>query len=71
MDIKIPENLRMMQETIRRFVNQDLEPISQMVEKDDEIPEEIVQKMRELGLFGLSIPEKYGGLCPWGSTKFS
>ena len=71
MDIEIPENLRMMQETIHRFVNQDLEPISQMVEDDDEIPEEIVQKMRELGLFGLSIPEKYGGLCPCGSTKAS
>ncbi|MFC1883428.1 acyl-CoA dehydrogenase family protein [Thermodesulfobacteriota bacterium] len=62
MDYEIPENLSMMQETIRRFVNQDLEPISQKVEDEDHIPEEIVQKMRELGLFGLSIPEEYGGL---------
>jgi acyl-CoA dehydrogenase len=62
MDFQIPENLRMMQDTIRRFVNQDLEPISQKVEDEDHIPEEIVQKMRELGLFGLSIPEDYGGL---------
>jgi len=62
MDFEIPENLRMMQETIRRFVNQDLEPISQQVEEEDRIPEEIVQKMRELGLFGLSVPEEYGGL---------
>lgn len=62
MDFEIPENLRMMQETIRRFVSQDLEPISQKVEDDNEIPEEIVQKMRKLGLFGLSIPEQYGGL---------
>jgi acyl-CoA dehydrogenase len=62
MDFEIPENLRMMQDTIRRFVNQDLEPISQKVEEEDHIPEEIVQKMRELGLFGLSIPEEYGGL---------
>ncbi len=62
MDYEIPENLRMIQETIRRFVNQDLEPISQKVEEEDHIPEEIVQKMRELGLFGLSIPEEYGGL---------
>jgi acyl-CoA dehydrogenase len=62
MDYEIPENLSMMQETIRRFVNQDLEPISQKVEEEDHIPEETVQKMRELGLFGLSIPEEYGGL---------
>jgi acyl-CoA dehydrogenase len=62
MDYEIPENLRMVQDTIRRFVNQDLEPISQNVEEEDHIPEGIVQKMRELGLFGLSIPEEYGGL---------
>lgn len=62
MDFEIPENLRIMQDTIRRFVNQDLEPMSQKVEEEDCIPEEIVQQMRELGLFGLSIPEEYGGL---------
>ncbi|MCG6878597.1 MAG: acyl-CoA dehydrogenase family protein [Deltaproteobacteria bacterium] len=62
MDFEIPENLKMMQETIRRFVKQDLEPISRKVEEEDNIPEEIVQKMRELGLFGLSIPDEYGGL---------
>ena len=62
MDYEIPESLRLMQETIRRFVNQDLEPLSQQVEDEDHIPEAIVQKMRELGLFGLSIPEEYGGL---------
>jgi len=62
LDFEIPENLRIMQDTIRRFVNQDLEPMSQKVEEEDCIPEEIVQQMRELGLFGLSIPEEYGGL---------
>jgi acyl-CoA dehydrogenase len=62
MDFEISENLRIMQDTIRRFVNQDLEPISQKVEEEDHIPEEIVQQMRELGLFGLAIPEEYGGL---------
>jgi acyl-CoA dehydrogenase len=62
MDFEIPENLRIMQDTIRRFVNQDLEPISQKVEEEDQIPEEIVQQMRELGMFGLAIPEEYGGL---------
>jgi acyl-CoA dehydrogenase len=62
MDFEMPENLRMMQDTIARFVKQDLEPISQKVEEEDQIPEEIVQQMRELGLFGLAIPEEYGGL---------
>jgi len=61
-DFEIPENLAMMRETIIRFVKQDLEPISRKVEEENAIPEEIVQKMRELGLFGLSIPEEYGGL---------
>lgn len=62
MDFTIPEELRIMADTVRRFVKQDLEPISQKVEEEDEIPEEIVQKMRDLGLFGLAIPEEYGGL---------
>jgi acyl-CoA dehydrogenase len=49
MDFEIPESLQLMQETIRRFVDEGLEPISQKVEEDDEIPEEIVQQMRDLG----------------------
>lgn len=62
MDCEIPESIRMMVETVRRFVKKDLEPISQKVEDEDRIPENVVQTMRELGLFGLAIPEEYGGL---------
>jgi acyl-CoA dehydrogenase len=51
-----------MRDTVRRFVKNDLEPISQQVEEEEKIPEKVVQKMRELGFFGLSIPEDYGGL---------
>ena len=47
---------------VKRFVEQDLNPISLQVEKTGEIPEAIVDKMRALGLFGLSIPKEYGGL---------
>jgi acyl-CoA dehydrogenase len=43
-------------------VKKDLEPISRQVEDEDNIPPETVQKMRELGLFGLSIPQEYEGL---------
>ena len=62
MDFEIPEDVRIMTETIRRFVNNELEPLSRQVEEEDHVPQEIVDKMAELGLFGLSIPEQYGGL---------
>ncbi len=62
MDFEIPEDLRLMADTVRRFVKNDLEPISRQVEEEDRVPEEIVHKMRQLGLFGLAIPEEYGGL---------
>jgi acyl-CoA dehydrogenase len=62
MDFEFPENLRLMRDTARRFVKNDLEPISQKVEDEEKIPENIVQKMREMGFFGLSIPEEYGGM---------
>jgi len=62
MDFELPESLRLMRETVRRFVKNDLGPLSQQVEEEAKIPEEVVQKMRELGLFGMSIPEEYGGM---------
>jgi len=51
-----------MKDRVKKFVEQELEPISNQVEKEDKIPEEIVQKMRDMGLFGISIPKEYGGL---------
>ena len=49
-------------DTVSRFARERLIPAENDVEKLDDIPEDIVQEMRELGLFGLSIPEAYGGL---------
>jgi acyl-CoA dehydrogenase len=48
--------------TIRRFVAERLRPLEARVAEEDEVPEEIVAEMRAMGLFGLSIPEEYGGL---------
>lgn len=62
MDSNIPEDIRIIQATIKKFVQKDLEPISRQVEEEGRIPEQIVQTMRDLGLFGLAIPEDYGGL---------
>ena len=62
MDFELPENLQKIKDKVKRFVEQELEPISFQVERENRIPEEIVQKMREMGLFGISIPKEYGGL---------
>lgn len=48
--------------TIERFVRERLVPLEHQVSEDDAVPDDIIQEMRELGLFGLSIPEEYGGL---------
>jgi acyl-CoA dehydrogenase len=59
---QISDKDQIMRLKVKQFVAQELNPISQQVETSGEIPEEIVEKMRVLGLFGLSIPQAYGGL---------
>ena len=49
-------------DTVRRFVAERLRPLEAQVEADDAIPSDVVEDMRNLGLFGLSIDEEYGGL---------
>ncbi|HET9427016.1 MAG TPA: acyl-CoA dehydrogenase family protein [Allosphingosinicella sp.] len=57
-----PETFGALLDTVRRFVGERLRPLEDQVGEDDEVPEAIVREMREMGLFGLSIPEAYGGL---------
>ncbi|MCW3836560.1 acyl-CoA dehydrogenase family protein [Sphingomonas canadensis] len=57
-----PEVFETLIDTIRRFVSERLRPLEAEVEAADAIPPHIVDEMRELGLFGLSIAEEYGGL---------
>jgi len=57
-----PETFDALIETVRRFVAERLRPLEEKVAEDDEVPDEIVREMREMGLFGLSIPEEFGGL---------
>lgn len=62
MDFSIPTEQLGMRNRVKQFVEEELNPISLQVETMGEIPQKIVEKMRELGLFGLSVPKKYGGL---------
>src|SRR3982751_5466830 len=48
--------------TVRGFVEKEILPYATELEHKDEFPEAIVEGMKEMGLFGLMIPEEYGGL---------
>ena len=48
--------------SVRRFVDERLRPIEDKVSESDKVPDEIVEEMKELGLFGISVPVEYGGL---------
>jgi acyl-CoA dehydrogenase len=57
-----PETLSQLLDTVRRFVRERLVPNEARIAEEDAIPAKIIAEMRALGLFGLSIPEDYGGL---------
>ncbi|HEX4737279.1 MAG TPA: acyl-CoA dehydrogenase family protein [Allosphingosinicella sp.] len=57
-----PETFEALLDTVRRYVAERLRPLEAQVAEEDEVPEEVVREMRDMGLFGLSIPEEHGGL---------
>ena len=60
--IRDPQTLTMLIDSVARFVRSRLVPAEPVVAETDEIPAELIHAMRELGLFGLAIPEEFGGL---------
>jgi acyl-CoA dehydrogenase len=56
------DTLDQLLDAVRRFVEERLMPLEAQVAEEDHIPEEVIDEMRDLGLFGLTIPEEYGGL---------
>ncbi|MCU0691441.1 MAG: acyl-CoA/acyl-ACP dehydrogenase [Polyangiaceae bacterium] len=57
------ETLQQMRTEFRKFTDREVVPIAQRVHRDDElIPMSLVEKMAQLGVFGLTIPEEFGGL---------
>ena len=60
--IRDQETMNTLLDTINRFVRERLVPNEEWVAEHDAIPEDIVREMKEIGLFGLTIPEEFGGL---------
>jgi alkylation response protein AidB-like acyl-CoA dehydrogenase len=60
--LQLDDTQKAIVETVREFVNKDVIPVADEMEHNDEFPDAIVEKMKELGLFGLTVPEEYGGI---------
>ena len=57
----LTDEQRQVVDLVRGFVEREIIPVAQRLEHDDEFPEDIVAKMRELGFFGFAISEEFGG----------
>ncbi|MFG2894219.1 acyl-CoA dehydrogenase family protein [Streptomyces sp. NPDC048248] len=57
----LPEDERFVVETVHDFVDRDVKPVVQELEHANTYPEQLIEKMKALGIYGLAIPEEYGG----------
>jgi alkylation response protein AidB-like acyl-CoA dehydrogenase len=55
------EEQNMLREMVRDFTNNEIKPIAQKIDADEKIPRELIDKLAEIGVLGVSFPEEYGG----------
>ena len=56
------ESFELLRATVQRFIQERLIPAENHLEEHDEVPLDIVQDMKDMGLFGLTVPEEFGGI---------
>ena len=62
MTIFFTEEQEMIRDTARRFAREQVEPMANQIDREDKVPEKLYTAAAALNLFGLFIPEEYGGL---------
>ena len=62
MDFELTDEQKLFRQTLRDFADKEIEPVAPEWERTGRYPTEIVARLAELGLFGLNVPEEYGGL---------
>jgi len=61
-DFELTDEQRLFRQTLREFADKEIVPVASEWERTGRYPAEIVRRLQELGLFGLNVPEEYGGL---------
>ena len=62
MDFELTEEQQMFQDVLRSFVSEHVKPVVREYEREGRYPTEIVARMAEMGLFGITVPDEFGGL---------
>ena len=62
MDFELSDEQRLFRKTLRDFTDREIIPVAQDLERSGTYPARIAERLAELGLFGLNVPEEYGGL---------
>jgi (2S)-methylsuccinyl-CoA dehydrogenase len=67
----LDDDFELVQDTFRRFADDKLKPIAEHIHRDNgDIPEDVISGLAEMGAFGLSIPEAYGGYGSGGESEY-
>ncbi|UCF06893.1 MAG: acyl-CoA dehydrogenase family protein [bacterium] len=61
MDFTFTDEQNMLREMVKKFVNNEVKPIAERIDREERIPRDLIDKIGELGLLGVSFPEEYGG----------
>lgn len=61
MDFTFSEEQQLLRQTVRDWTNENLKPLAARIDREHEIPASVIEGIRELGMFGVHVPEEYGG----------
>ena len=61
MDFNLTDNQKLFKKTIREFCEKNIKPLAEKIDKEEYFPKELYKKMGQMGLMGMTVPQKYGG----------
>jgi alkylation response protein AidB-like acyl-CoA dehydrogenase len=61
MNFELTEEQQLLQNTVREFTKQEIEPIARDIDRENKLPDDLIKKMADLKLLGMTLPEEYGG----------